>query len=317
MLNLKVDKAFLLSIGEISLNGWNGNKAKAGPGAGKEAIFLKINGKRVRLVVSDDSPLEGTVRGNHVDLVYEGRFIGSAEIEKPVLHSPENAYITVSERCIFRCRFCDINRTSGGRKSIDDVVNLIKKDIDNISSISITSGIMFSPEEEVRYVSGIVDELARFGKPLGVSVYPSEESSHILRESGADEIKYNLEVCDRKLFRKYCPDKDFDFILRSLSDAVEVFGEGNVFSNIIVGLGESDRAIKSGIDRLVGMGVIPNLRPYSPGKINIPSAGRPSRERIHKLATFLKKRLDEAGLLSRGQTMCHACGGCDLSPLEI
>ncbi len=307
----------MLSTGEISIEGWDGDRAKAGPGAGKDAIFLKINGHRVRLIISENAPLRGVIRGDHIELIYNGRKIGVGEVENPVLHSPGNAYFTISERCIFNCTYCDINRTSGGRKTIDEVINLIEADIRKISSISVTSGIMFSPDEEVRYVSKIIEVLTRYRKPIGVSVYPAEESSYILKESGAQEIKYNLEVCDRELFKRYCRNKNFDFIIESLKEGVEVFGEGNVFSNIIVGLGETDDAVKSGIDMLIDIGVIPNLRPYTPGKTKIPSAGRPSQERIHNLAIFLKERLEDAGLLIRGQTMCHACGGCDLSPLEI
>ena len=62
-----------------------------------------------------------------------------------------------------------------------------------------------------------------------------------LKEAGADEIKLNLETFDPEIFKKVCGELDLDWIMEALEHAVEVFGRGKVTSNIIIGMGESDR----------------------------------------------------------------------------
>jgi biotin synthase-related radical SAM superfamily protein len=55
-----------------------------------------------------------------------------------------------------------------------------------------------------------------------------------------------------------------DQVLKSLEEAVPIFGENRVSSNLIIGLGESDNCAKFCASRLADMGVIPILRPISP-----------------------------------------------------
>ena len=50
----------------------------------------------------------------------------------------------------------------------------------------------------------------------------------------------------------------------ALQEAVGVFGKNRVFTNIIVGLGESDDLLRRSIDELTEMGVIPVLRAVFP-----------------------------------------------------
>jgi biotin synthase-related radical SAM superfamily protein len=106
-------------------------------------------------------------------------------------------------------------------------------------------------------------------------------------------------------------------IKMALSDAVDKFGENRVFSNVIVGLGESDRALQEGIEELVEMGVLPVIRAVYPHPLRRDEIEmiRPSPERLIDLARFARRILDEHGL--RGdlaETGCYRCTGCDLIP---
>ena len=99
--------------------------------------------------------------------------------------------------------------------------------------------------------------------------------------------------------------------------AVKIFGKNRVTSNFILGLGESDDCVMSGVDRLTQMGVIPNLRPISPHPLRSAEAGmkRPTSERLLKLARYTRKALEENGLRAdQAETMCLACTGCDVTP---
>jgi biotin synthase-related radical SAM superfamily protein len=103
---------------------------------------------------------------------------------------------------------------------------------------------------------------------------------------------------------------------------VGIFGENRVFSNFIIGLGESDRTVREGVETLAGIGVIPilralNLHPLRSAELlnKCPDAARPDADRLLALARFEREVLDAHGLRARvAETMCLPCGGCDLVP---
>jgi biotin synthase-related radical SAM superfamily protein len=240
-----------------------------------------------------------------------------------LLHCPEQAYITISERCIYDCTFCPVPKLAGRTKSRDEVLKMVADayKTGNMHAISITSGIEQSPEAEVARAASIVESLVRYNVPIGVSVYPTADSSMILKEAGALEIKYNVETMDRNIFKHACADMDLDFVLESLEDAVKVFGRNRVYSNFIIGLGESDKTVEKGVRALAELGVIPILRalvlhPLRPDLADVcPGAARPSADRLLMLARFERKVLDDCGLnASISETMCLPCTGCDLVP---
>jgi len=102
-------KAGLLAANTVRLEGepCTGfiSRSTAGPTAGGEgSVFFSKDGRRVRLSVAP----EGRVQLHHHG---EGRVtirIGDQEItgrlEPAGLHCPRQAYVTVSERCIFHRR---------------------------------------------------------------------------------------------------------------------------------------------------------------------------------------------------------------------
>ena len=156
-----------------------------------------------------------------------------------------------------------------------------------------------------------------FGVPIGVSISPFPGVNQILKDAGADEVKYNLETVDRELFDRICPGISFQEILDALQEAVAVFGRNHVFSNVLVGLGESDETLRQGIDMLTEMGVLPILRAAYPHPLRLGEVeiNRPSPERLLEMARYLKKKLEENGLDGGlALTGCYRCTGCDLAP---
>jgi biotin synthase-related radical SAM superfamily protein len=186
-----------------------------------------------------------------------------------------------------------------------------------LQSISLTSGVEESPELEAKRVAEVVRDLKSFGVPIGVSISPFPGVNQILKDAGADEVKYNLETVDRELFDRICPGISFQEILDALQEAVSVFGRNRVFSNVLVGLGESNETLARGIDMLTEMGVLPILRAAYPHPLRLGEVeiNRPSAERLLEMARYLKKKLEENGLDGRlALTGCYRCSGCDLAP---
>jgi biotin synthase-related radical SAM superfamily protein len=122
---------------------------------------------------------------------------------------------------------------------------------------------------------------------------------------------------DPEIFARFCPGLSLDYVLKSLEKAVLIFGKNRVSSNFILGLGESDECVISGVNRLAQIGVIPNLRPISPHPLRAREVivERPSAERLLKLASSTKRILEDHGLRADlAETMCLPCTGCDLTP---
>ncbi|MCX6695964.1 MAG: radical SAM protein, partial [Methanoregula sp.] len=117
-----------------------------------------------------------------------------------------------------------------------------------------------------------------------------------------------------ELFARMCPGLDYDRLWQVLDRSVTLFGRGRVFSNVIIGLGETDAEMEACICKLTVHGVIPVLRPLNP-VAELTGMSRPSADRLQKLYAVHGQALDAAGLDPRqAMTMCTNCAGCDLVP---
>jgi len=317
-------KAKLISIGSADIPDsilGRTTTPSAGPGAGSTSFFISSGGHRVRLTINRNSPLKVEKYNDGVVVLLNGEPVVHGQLEDALSHCPEQAYITLTESCIYDCKFCPVPVRNGPRKSIEEILELVEeaKNIGNMKAIAITSGVLESPEEEVDYTLKVINALKAIGYkvPIGVSVYPTKNSSELLKEAGVKEIKYNVETMDREIFKNVCEGLSLDFILKSLEHAVQVFGKNRVFSNFIIGLGESDETVKEGVEKLASMGVIPVLRAIGvhPLRKGVIEANRPSQERLLKLAKMHREILDRYGLRADvSETMCLPCTGCDMTP---
>lgn len=314
-------KALILSIGTVehSIPAALGQASTAGPGAGGQSIFFRSGNHLARLSVVERSPLRLNECGQGVALLLNGEEIARGQLAEPLFHCPDQAYITISERCIYDCKFCAVPKLQGRTKSPEQVREMVEqaKATGRLKAISLTSGVEVSPQHEAAHVAGIVGDLKSFEVPIGVSVSPFPGVNEILNDAGADEVKYNLETVDPDLFQRVCPGQSMEVIKEALAEAVVIFGKNRVFSNIIVGLGESDEVLRSGIDELTEMGVLPVLRAVYPHPLRVGEIEmtRPSAERLLSLAKYARRALDRNDL--RGDlalTGCYRCTGCDLVP---
>jgi biotin synthase-related radical SAM superfamily protein len=318
-------KADLISIGSARVDSsllpdQHSNIATAGPGAGGSSVFLRSGDKRVRLTINDSSPLRIMPEDEQVVVVKGEDVIARGVLERPLCHCPEQAYITLSEKCIYDCQFCPVPKMQGGIKDSAKVHRMVAEAYatGQLKAISLTSGVAVSPEKEVRRAVEIIKQLTReYDIPIGVSVYPTKNSSEELYSAGACEIKYNVETMDPVLFRRFCPDLSLSSVLDSLDTAVDVFGRNRVSSNFIIGLGESDETVRRGIKQLTERCIIPILRPISPHPLrkDVKNISRPDAARLLKLGNMLRDMLDRNSLCAdKAQTMCLLCTGCDLTP---
>jgi biotin synthase-related radical SAM superfamily protein len=312
-------KAQLLAIGSARLTGEPAEqyiaRSAAGPGAGGSgAIFFSMGSHRVKLAINPLSAIEIAHRGGGVaDLYFEEKLIAGKLLE-PGFHCPDQAFITVTGRCIFHCRYCSVPNLQADRKSIGEIVRMVESVRHRISSISITSGVLTSIEEEESYVLQVIEHLAFFNLPIGVSIYPTEKTPDRLKALGVAEVKFNIEAATPAIFSKMCPGLDYSLLWDVLDRSVELFGRNRVFSNVIIGLGETDGELDACIRKLTSRGVIPVLRPLNP-VAEMAGIPRPSAERLEKIFSLHERALAAAHLDPKlALTMCTNCAGCDLVP---
>ena len=316
-------KADLLAAGTAQITGvsWNQfvSQSAAGPGAGSDgSVFLNYHGHRVKLSLSKTGSILLSHRGGGIVSFTLNNESHLARLEPAPLHCPEQAYITISGSCIFSCKYCNVPALKGRRKSSEEIVHLIQtqQEFGSVRAISLTSGIMYSIEEEEEYVISVVARLrTEFPDlPIGVSIYPTSKTPERLYQAGVREVKFNLETATADLLAEMCPESSREKMMSALKTSVQLFGKGHVFSNVILGLGESDQEMEACIYELTTIGVIPIIRPLNPHS-TLQAAGyhRPDSKRLLAMHEIMTKALGDAGLdPSLCETMCPRCGGCDL-----
>ena len=312
-------KARLLYAGKVRITGEEADtfiaRSRAGPGAGGVgSVFFSMNGRRVRLTLSKTAGAEIVHKGNgQAILLFEGQEY-TGVLEKPGHHCPRQAYLTVTGSCVYRCRYCNVWRNPGTRRSIDEIEQMVSDVFPDIDAISLTSGVLTDTREEEDYVLGVVRRLRHFNLPIGVSIYPSPGTSERLKDAGATEVKFNLEAATAELFSLMCPKMNREDAISALLAAVSIFGKDHVFSNIILGLGETDEEMTACIENLCRHGIMPVIRPLTPGG-DLVHYLPPGPERIVRIARILEQNLLRYGLDPKNAlTMCPACTGCDLIP---
>jgi biotin synthase-related radical SAM superfamily protein len=312
-------KAALLAQGRVALSGEPCTgfifRSTAGPTAGGAgSVFLSAGGRRVRLSVDPESPLILHHVGEGRAVIRLGGTEVRGSLEPAGLHCPRQAYVTVSEQCIFRCRYCNVPSCAGRVKTADEIVARVKEVLPRVDGIALTSGVAGSVEAEEARVLEAVRRLVPLGKPVGVSVYPREGTPDRLHALGVAEVKFNLEAATPAIFARMCPDLSYDLMQDTLRRSVQLFGEEAVYSNVIIGLGETDSEMERCIGDLTGMGVIPVLRPLNP-VAELRDWPRPGADRLLRLCSIHERELRRAGLSTqKAVTMCTACTGCDLTP---
>ncbi|MDD4254930.1 MAG: radical SAM protein [Methanofollis sp.] len=312
-------KASLLAAGKVKVAGVPPGKylssSTAGPGAGGEgSVFYSVDGMRVRLSVDPTADLvlihEG--KGN-ATIPFRGEMLRGV-LEVPGFHCPRQAFITLTSSCIFSCRYCAVPGRAGRTKSTEEVVAMVRSVLGRIDAISLTSGVAGSIEEEERRALDAVRALVLFDLPIGVSIYPTQDSPRRLKEAGAIEVKFNIEAATPGLFAGMCPGLEWNLVWEVLEESVRLFGKNHVQSNVIVGLGESDEEMAAAVRRLCSIGVIPVLRPLTPSA-GLAHFTRPSADRLLRLHAIAQAEMAAAGLDAReARTMCAVCMGCDLVP---
>ncbi len=310
------------------------SRSTAGPGAGSSSLVLSFGGLRVKKSISRDEGEFELVGGPEgYSLLWNGHpFISELELKPVLYHSPEQAFFNLGQDCIFDCLFCTSRKLSkdvAKDLDLDHVVDLILEAHrkGELKAVALTSAVVGSIRETIDRMIYVVRKVRKElpDVPIGVEPYvESFEDIDRLHEAGADEIKINIESFDPRIIEIACPKLELERQLEFLRYAVQVFGRGQVTSNIIIGLGETDRNVLEGVSTLASLGIVPSIRALKINPINRAvmeaALGRlnpVTPERLIHLNQEAKLILMAHGVSTTSyHTMCHECGCCDLVPFK-
>lgn len=307
------------------------SKSTAGPGTGSAAIAVGFDGTRIKLAASRTPcrfELAQDPQGKFSILEDGKLFIGDVQILKVPAHAPGQCFVNIHSHCIFKCAFCNSPRIKDAPRTTKQVSDFIIKTCNEngFNAIAITSAV---PDTVEKQIGDFVEVLKQTRKVLpnstiGVEPYAeTREQIQKLKDTGADEIKLNMQAATPGILFKVCPGFNFERSLALIADAVKIFGKGKVTSNIIFGFGESDADVLKCAEMLAAAGCIPTLRALrlnDPNRAPLkealgfePTLQEP--ERIVRLAEALKGILEKHGLTTKTmETMCCRCLCCDVVP---
>ncbi len=122
-------KAQLLAIGSVDVDELllsRPSASTAGPGTGLKSIFFKSGGHRVRLEINKESPLKIKNANDDFVILKDNKELARGELEPILAHCPEQAYITLSEQCIYDCKFCSVPKLQGKIKTLEEVITIVE-----------------------------------------------------------------------------------------------------------------------------------------------------------------------------------------------
>ena len=210
----------------------------------------------------------------------------------------------INESCEFfrdhvECQFCSVNYVARGLKLNDRTKTegeitetLLAARQEGYEFVNFIGGSYRDHDYEFRLYLDIVRkcrEATGTSVIEGAIISMPPEDFRILEEArgcGIRALKFNLEIFDETLFERYMPGKALygrGRLLEALREAVRIWGEGNVYSNLLIGI-EPVPSVVEGFKELASLGVVPV------GKTFHPDLGT----RMHNHGTFNPDQLLEA-----------------------
>jgi biotin synthase-related radical SAM superfamily protein len=132
---------------------------------------------------------------------------------------------------------------------------------------------------------------------------------------GIDSVGIHVETFDPQVLARVAPGKARTGIERyfeAWERAVSLFGEGQVSTYVILGMGEDVELTVAGCRRAIDMGVYPFVVPLRPvagslmQDVEPPSAAYTAAV-YRRVASYMAKRGMDASMASAGCARCQAC----------
>ncbi len=333
--------ALLCSGVQLPENMRTGRKGGAGPAGGRYIVLggtvvnVPIYGAALQSPFSVKKEGEKYVLENdheyEITLVEEPNFYtlqtddGISYKKIALLHGVDCLATTVYQRCIrwrsAPCSFCGIELSlkygsTIERKTPEQLKAVAKAAAkEGATHVTLTTGTPNDVDKGTFMLAECTSAIETM--PVHVQLEPvNREYLAFLKDAGADTIGIHIETLDESLFRMVCPLKDFSTFEKAWTEAVDIFGDNQVSSFVLVGLGEDTTEMVHGIENMVQIGVIPFVVPFRPlPKTLLESHPFPSVKTVKKYSVFAAEKMKEYGVDPfKNKAGCVRCGGC--SPVK-
>ncbi len=314
-----------------------GRKGGAGPAGGRYIVMgntvvnAPIYGNALESPFSvkkeDDTLVLST--GDTIRIVEDPHFYtltteeGISYKKIALLHGTSCLATTVVQTCIrwrrIPCSFCGIELslqygTTIERKTPQQLLEVAEAaQKEGVTHVTLTTGTPNEKDKGALILAESASSVKKTGLPVHVQLEPVERKYlEILRNSGADTVGIHVETLDESVFRSVCPLKDFSQFEHTWRDALSIFGENQVSSYVLVGLGEKRHRMISGIEKMVQMGVIPYVVPFRPlpGTV-LEKRGFPPFDTVKEYSVLAAEKMKECGVNPfKNKAGCIRCGAC-------
>jgi radical SAM protein (TIGR04043 family) len=237
---------------------------------------------------------------------------------------------TVVQTCAYwgkddQCRFCGIGVSlDSGRTIVKKTpeqlaeVASAAKELDGAVDVTLTTGSSNGVDRGARYVARCGHAVKEAtGLPIEVQFEPPADLDVIdeVHALGIDSVGIHVESFDPEVLAYVAPAKartGIDYYFRAWERAVARFGEGQVSTYVILGMGEDPELTVAGCQRAIDIGVFPFVVPIRPvaGSLmaDVVPPEREYTERIYrKVAAYMSARGMDTSTPKAGCTRCQAC----------
>ena len=243
-----------------------------------------------------------------------------------VLHGKDCLASTVYSKCVYwssgkQCRFCGIELWHNDRLIQKKPIQLgevaeeaFKEGVSK--HVTLTTGTPPGQDKGALMLAEAARAIKeRVNMPVHVQLEPprNKEFLETLHRAEVDTVGIHIESFDKKILNAVCPVKsNLKDYFEAWENAVELFGEGQVSTFVIAGLGETDESILRGAEKAASIGVIPYLLPLRPiSGTALEEASPPTPKRMIELYQGVAETLHKFGLDPRKcEAGCVRCGAC-------
>jgi radical SAM protein (TIGR04043 family) len=242
-----------------------------------------------------------------------------------VIVGPGHLRSVANQRCVYQqigqaCKFCAVQHwwnaiTVKHQAQIAETVEAGFRE-GAVKHISLTTATLATPDKGLANLVEIARMIHSECKvPTMLEFEPISDHELLgsllrqAKEVGVTTISLNIECFDKNLREHIMPAKGkipVEEYLKNWGIGLGIFGKNEVFTTVVVGVGEEDSSILKGVERAASQGVLTFLVPHSPavGAIfeNMEPPGADRMLRLYEKAAgiFRKYRLD----------LCYSTAGC-------
>ena len=296
----------------------------------------------------EESPFNIENTGGQYQLFYNEKLMARIQmIEKPAflndvisgcipvwkiasIHGSDGLGITVNKYCHYwrderQCKFCAIeqnikshNGEKLGVKTPQQVAQAAQAAVKAgfCRHLTLTMGTTDKLDRGAGQYIPILRELKKtVDVPIHVQTEPPKEMEVLgkLYEEGADTIGIHIESLDEKIKKQVCPGKaPSKEYFKAWKYAEDVFGQDQVSTFILIGLGEDLKLTGKMLEEVVSTGVTPFIVPFRPlPGTDLEDRAPPKVNDVLEITQKAAASLQNNGMKpQRNKAGCVRCGAC-------